>query len=141
MKFCHSIIWLFLLSMLFGGCQKEKNTSALAYDTIPTIVNQENKFLYQFNIGYLNIDTLISLHLAFDSMEIHLKIQDYKSGNAGCFLRGSEVNYLNLSPLIGNKDTLIFMVNSDTIRHWRFLTYKFTGHFTFEINPWNKSLE
>ncbi len=130
-----SILFFAFYGLAFASCQKEKNSATLAYDTIPNIVNTADQFLYSFNIGYLNIDTLIPLEYDHDTMNIHLKITEFKSGYAGCYLQGNGVNILSLSALSANKDTLILVNNSDTARKWRFLAHKFTGNFFFEISP------
>jgi len=129
------LISLVFFYLAFVSCQKEKNSATPAYDTIPNIVNTADKFLYSFNIGYLNIDTLIPLEYDHDTMNIHLKITDFKSGYAGCYLRGNGVNILSFSALSANKDTSIQVINADTARKWRFLSHKFTGNFVFEISP------
>lgn len=130
-----SILFLAFYVLALVSCQKKENSATPAYDSIPQIVNTADRFLYQFNMGYLNIDTLIPLKFSHDTMNIHLKITDFKSGYAGCFLQGNEVNILSISAISANKDTLIQIIHSDTVRKWRFLTHKFTGNFFFEIIP------
>lgn len=133
-----SLIWAFILLVMLalGACTKEKNSSTLAYDSIPTVINTSEKFSYKFRMGYLTLDTLIPLAFDHDSMSIHLKISDYKSGYAISLLQGADTTFLSLEPLQANRDTLIHLINSDTTRKWGLLTYKFTGNFSVEILPW-----
>ncbi|MGC8866023.1 MAG: hypothetical protein ACP5O2_09925 [Bacteroidales bacterium] len=127
-----------ILSILLGqaACTKDQNFSIVVYDSIPQIINTSEKFLYSFRMGYLTLDTLIPLAFERDSMSIHLKISDYKSGYAFSFLQGSDTTSLSPAPLQTNYDTLIRIVKTDTLLNWGFFTYKFTGNFSVEILPW-----
>ncbi|MDK2910917.1 MAG: hypothetical protein PWR20_2485 [Bacteroidales bacterium] len=127
-------LWVGIIILTLVSCSKEKNTAIQAYDSIPSIVNNGDKFSYKFNIGYLSIDTLIALKFSHDTMHIHLSIHDYKSGYAGCYLIDNENNFLSISPLTRNLDTTLQRINHDSLKKCRIHTHKFTGNFLFEIS-------
>lgn len=130
------LAFIFLGVLGLSACTKEKNSSTLAYDSVPSVINTPEKFLFKFRMGYFTFDTLIPLAFEHDSMSIHLKISDYQSGYAVSLLQGSDTIFLSIEPLQTNRDTLIQLINSDTAREWGLLTYKFTGNFSVEILPW-----
>lgn len=96
----------FLLALAFMfSCNDDKNSERPAYDSIPVCVNDSLMFSYSFHTGYQTEDTFYLLEIDEDTLQMQIRISDYKSGYLDLALYAADTTLLWFSRLRNDMDT------------------------------------
>jgi phage anti-repressor protein len=122
--------------VMVSSCSKEKNSSQYAYDLQAEMVNLDSIFIFNFNTGYYSIDTGYKILINAEKIEVHLVIQDNKSGwlQWTFFKENQKVN--ETDSIHYNCDTLFTIplpIDSLSMK-----SEIFTGLINFSIQPYIK---
>ena len=127
--------FLFFELLMIQSCSKENNSSQYAYDLQPHIENLSSSFIYRYNTGYYTADTGYKLLLNPENkeFEIHLTVQDYKSG-------WMKLSFFDVDQEIVSTDTLRFNYDSIlqipvSIDSLSLKSQIFTGIIYFSLQP------
>ncbi|MDO9511104.1 MAG: hypothetical protein Q7J34_05055 [Bacteroidales bacterium] len=131
----HHILKISLLAIIaiVAACGKNDEPAKPAYDLIPYVFADSTRCEYYINGGYYTKDTFYLLNFSSDSLTMHLKIENTKSGFMRMNLIRNGIRVIKLSNLNTDLDTIISISKEKIPQSVHIYAYHHTAEVSFEI--------